>query len=256
MVLVSSYIFFRGLAKVFQPIKTFLNNLALIFINLSIISFSILLLFLYLSIIFFKLKIPQNSVSLENIFYIMLVPVGIIYLFLIGSEFLRFLIIRFNLDEIFGIYINHTAIVGFTADSLGFLFRIFFLIAVASYIWLIPISSMLYIPLPGQVIMEKESSLNDTTVNFFIQVTGPNTGLSIKLLEENSNNLYDKAIINNIEPEYTLITFFNGSLFVNPLGNGKYSVRVNTTNLNGGYYQLKCEVPQYKYICNVGDFIV
>lgn len=252
MILMLLYILFKCLAKIFQNIESYLNNLALVFINLSILSFSILLIFIYITIIFFYFKIPNNSVNLENIIYIMLVSIVIILLFVIVSV----LIIRFNLDELFGIYFTEESVVEFTYDSFGFLFRIFFLIAVASYIWLIPISSIIFIPLPGEVIIENESSFNDSTVNFFIQITGPNTGLSIILLEENSNNLHDKAIIHNIEPEYTLKTFSNGSLFVNPLGNGKYRVRVNTTDFNRGYYQLKCEVPHYEYKYNVDDFIV
>ena len=45
---------------------------------------------------------------------------------------------------------------------------------------------------------------NDTQIPVLIQVTGPNTGLSIELLKEQSNNLSRIAYIDYLEPQHNL----------------------------------------------------
>ena len=86
---------------------------------------------------------------------------------------------------------------------------------------------------------------NDTQIPVLIQVTGPNTGLSIELLKEQSNNLSRIAYIDYLEPQHNLKISSNNNLVGNTLDFGKYSVFINTTNLTTGYYELKCVRPGY-----------
>ncbi len=86
---------------------------------------------------------------------------------------------------------------------------------------------------------------NDTQIPVLIQVTGPNTGLSIELFKEQSNILSRIAYIDYLEPQHTLKTSSNNSLVGNTLDVGKYSVFINTTNLTTGYYELKCVRPEF-----------
>ena len=86
---------------------------------------------------------------------------------------------------------------------------------------------------------------NDTQIPVFIQVTGPNTGLYVELLKEQSNNLSPIAYIDYLEPQHNLKFSSNNILVGNTLDFGKYSVFINTTNLTTGYYELKCVCPGY-----------
>ena len=109
-----------------------------------------------------------------------------------------------------------------------------------------------YTPLHGHVTMDMESVYykNNTPIPVSIQVTGPNTEILVLLYKKNSSNSSALAsILVGMEPDF----FGQGSddLFKRKLysdkvsvgsylGNGKYCVFINTTNLPTGYYELIC----------------
>jgi len=112
--------------------------------------------------------------------------------------------------------------------------------------------AMSYTPLQGHVTMDMESIYykNNTPIPVSIQVTGPNTEILVLLYQKNSTNSSAlKSILGGMEPDF----FGQGSddLFKRKLysdnvsvgsylGNGKYCVFINTTNLPTGYYELMC----------------
>lgn len=109
------------------------------------------------------------------------------------------------------------------------------------------VSAMIMNFMPGDVQIDIGNIYykNDTQIPVLIQVTGPNTGLYIELLKEQSNNLSRIAYIDYLEPQHNLKISSNNSLVGNTLDFGKYSVFINTTNLTTGYYELKCVRPGY-----------
>jgi len=108
-------------------------------------------------------------------------------------------------------------------------------------------------PFQGHVTIDMESVhyKNDTQIPVLIQVTGPNTGVFAIVYKELSGNLSTISYIGLIEPilidsegdisdiEERKIES-NNIMVGNYLGNGKYSVFINTTNLTTGYYELMC----------------
>lgn len=98
--------------------------------------------------------------------------------------------------------------------------------------------------------MESVHYKNDTQIPVLIQVTGPNTGLYAflyKKLPGNLSNISDIYSIGPIEPIFVDSESniggnieSNNVLVGSYLGNGKYSVFINTTNLTTGYYELAC----------------
>ena len=107
------------------------------------------------------------------------------------------------------------------------------------------IAIMALMPGDVQIDIANIHNKNDTQIPVLIQVSGPNTGLSIELFKEQSNNLSRIAYIDYLEPQHTLKTSSNNSLFGHTLDIGKYSVFINTTNLTTGYYELKCVRPEF-----------
>lgn len=137
---------------------------------------------------------------------------------------------------------------------------------VALIIW-IPLCwcVVFYPPLHGHVEVDMESIYykNDTQIPVLIQATGPNTGFLAVLYKELSGNLSSISYIGPIEP----IFVDSGSdleerdiesknvLVGNYLGNGKYSVFINTTNLTTGYYELTClRIGFYEKTCESKSF--
>ena len=119
-------------------------------------------------------------------------------------------------------------------------------LAVAMIIWLIASQPILHSPLQGHVTVDMDSICykDGTPIPVLIQVTGPNTGLSVYLSkEESGNNLTQKDLIEYLNPEHnekrTVSGDNNSILSGNALGDGKYSVFINTTNLPTGYYEIK-----------------
>lgn len=131
-----------------------------------------------------------------------------------------------------------------------------FLIILGFVIWLSLFPLVLNSPLKGHVTIDMENIyyMNDTQIPIFIQVTGPETGLSMKLFKEDSNNLSEIAFIPYLEPEYNFNTTSNNNLLGISLGSGKYSFFINTTNLTPGYYELVCIRPKYEKTYNAKGF--
>ena len=131
-----------------------------------------------------------------------------------------------------------------------------FLLILGFVIWLSLFPLVLDSPLKGHVTIDMESIyyMNDTQIPIFIQVTGPDTGLSIKLFKEDSNNLSEIAFIPYLEPENNFKTTSNNNLLGISLGSGKYSFFINTTDLTPGYYELVCIRPKYEKTYNAKGF--
>ena len=110
----------------------------------------------------------------------------------------------------------------------------------------------LYTPLQGHVTVDLESVYykNNTPIPVSIQVTGPNTEMVVLLYKKNSiNSSALVSILGIMKPDF----FGQGSDDLlkrnlcsdnvsvgSYLGNGKYCVFINTTNLPTGYYELMC----------------
>lgn len=118
------------------------------------------------------------------------------------------------------------------------------------------LSPVLHSPLQGHVIVDMEDVYykNNVPIPVLIQITGPNTGLLIELLKEESSNLRPIASIDYLEPQHNLKTTSNNSLVGNAMGSGKYNVFVNTTNLTPGYYELICIRPKYEEMYGARGF--
>ena len=112
--------------------------------------------------------------------------------------------------------------------------------------------AMSYTPLHGHVTIYKESIyyINNTPIPVSIQVTGPNTEIFVALYTKNSSN--SSALVSvlvGMEPDFfgqesddvSKRKLYSNNVSVgNYLGNGKYCVFINTTNLPAGYYELMC----------------
>ena len=109
-----------------------------------------------------------------------------------------------------------------------------------------------YTPLHGHVTMDMESVYykNNTPIPVSIQVTGPNTGILVYLYKKNSSNSSAfVSCLGGMEPDFfgqesdDLLkrNLYSNNVSVGSyLGNGKYCVFINTTNLPAGYYELIC----------------
>ena len=123
---------------------------------------------------------------------------------------------------------------------------------------LLPVSNS---PLQGHVTVDVDSICykDGTPIPVLIQVTGPNTGLSIYLSrEETKNNLTQIDLINYLKPEHnekrTVSGNNNSILSGNALSDGRYSVFINTTNLPAGYYEIKSVRPNVMESYDVKGF--
>lgn len=108
-----------------------------------------------------------------------------------------------------------------------------------------------FTPVQGDIAVDMESIhyKSDIQIPVLIQVTGIDNNFSAVLYEGISGNLYQKEDIYYNSSGFELyrtekyIVGSNGVLVSNYMGNGKYNVFINTTNLNTGYYELifRCE---------------
>lgn len=130
-----------------------------------------------------------------------------------------------------------------------FLIIFIMIIIISMFSWSVLFIGLLNSPFQfqGNIMIDMENIYykNDTQIQVLIHVTGPNTGLSIELLKEQSNNLSRIAYIDYLEPQHNPKISSNKSLGGYTLDFGKYNVLINTTNLTTGYYVLKCERPEY-----------
>lgn len=109
-----------------------------------------------------------------------------------------------------------------------------------------------YPPLHGHVTIDMESVYykNNTLIPVSIQVTGPNTEIGVLLYTKNSSNSSALAsILWFMEPDFfgqesdgvLKRKLHSNEVSVGSyMGNGKYCVFINTTNLPAGYYELIC----------------
>lgn len=125
------------------------------------------------------------------------------------------------------------------------------LILASTMIWLPASSYVLDSPLQGHVEVDVDTIYykSDATIPVSIQVTGPNTNVSIKLSQTESNKPIDFISLglkhnNTVDPNHILIG--------NTLGAGKYAVFINTTDLDAGYYELN--VTRIKYSGAIRSF--
>lgn len=130
-------------------------------------------------------------------------------------------------------------------------FIVFFIVIVIFIIFFLTFYCVIfYAPLHGHVEVDMESVhyKNNTQIPVLIQITGPNTGLYTILYQKISDNMSSISHIGPIEPilldlesdlEKRKIES-NDILLGDYLGNGKYIVFINTTNLTEEYYELLC----------------
>lgn len=141
--------------------------------------------------------------------------------------------------------------------------------ALALFLFLYVILAVLvlwYPPFEGHVTVDMESIhyKNDAEIPVSIQVTGPNTKLWVILNKKISGNSSTYvAFIGPIEPIFMLpirdteeYKLYSGNGLVgNYMGNGKYYVFINTTNLTTGYYELiGIRESHYKKTCEGKSF--
>ena len=102
--------------------------------------------------------------------------------------------------------------------------------------------------LQGNIAVDMESIYykNDTVIPVSVSVTGPNAGISVELFKVESNNLTSLALIDHLNPQPNQKIISNNSLIGSALGSGKYSIFINTTNLDSGYYELRCLRQEYE----------
>ena len=92
--------------------------------------------------------------------------------------------------------------------------------------------------------MDKIFYKNDNQIPVLIKITGPDTSFTVILFNEKSNDLIEIWNITNLGPNYFTDSkqnnfISNDNVVVSLLGNGKYNIFINTTNLTTGYYQIK-----------------
>ncbi len=115
----------------------------------------------------------------------------------------------------------------------------FIMLATIFIFWFFLFLILLISPLQGLVNIDMESIYykNDAPIPVSIKMTGPNTGLLIKLYNESSeiDNITLKPTHSN-----TVVPGTKSILFGNSFDSGKYNVFINTTNPNMtiGYYEL------------------
>lgn len=250
LILIMFYIFLKTYISIepSYPRSPTLNKIASIFIVLSIFFLFILVSYELLCFIIWKFEISSGFINWGNIEILWWVSlVTIFFLCILG------LILENNryMQSLSG---TNLYIIEF--------WKIIVILIVAyaacTYIWLEPFSSFSNLPIPGQIIVDQEelNYENNSLIHYSIQIKGPDTGLSIRILKEESNYLYPISIIENIEPQHKTKIISNNDLIVSTLGSGKYSIFINTTEMSAGYYQFKSTVPHYEIICSISDFYI
>lgn len=101
--------------------------------------------------------------------------------------------------------------------------------------------------LRGNVVIDMQSVYQKSNLEIpvLIRITGQDTGLNISLFKEVAGNLSE---ITNISLGMSSIDEnikINNYIIANGLGNGKYNIFINTTNLDPGYYELRGERETY-----------
>lgn len=103
--------------------------------------------------------------------------------------------------------------------------------------------------LQGHVTVDMESIYykNDAQIPVLIHITGQNTGLSLSLAKEELNHNLSQIDSIMLKPEHNPDKTVSGKFLVgNALDYGTYTVFINTTYLNAGYYELRYVRTVYK----------
>ena len=125
----------------------------------------------------------------------------------------------------------------------------FQIVVIASFVFYLLFIIVPNVPiLQGNIAVNMESIYykNDTMIPVSISITGPNAGISVELFKVESNNLTSLALIDHLNPQPNRKIISNNSLVGSALGSGKYSIFINTTNLDSGYYELRCLRQEYE----------
>ena len=121
------------------------------------------------------------------------------------------------------------------------------LFLISLFIWLLLYSSLIHHP-QGHITIDMESVYykSDEQIPVLIQVTGPDTGLSVELFNTSkSTYLMPIASIDELKfyPQQKIGPYKN--LIGDSLSSGKYIVYINTSNMPTGYYKLKFKRIRY-----------
>ena len=149
----------------------------------------------------------------------------------------------------------------FRKNSAWIIAALSYLLLIGLLVWIMMFQPVLYLSVfQGHVTIEMDDIYykNNAPIPVLIQVTGPNTGLSVSLSKEESG--YNLTLIDSIrylEPEHNktmVVSGENSFLCGNALDYGKYSVFIKATNLSPGYYELVCVRPKYSKVYGVKGF--
>ena len=163
-----------------------------------------------------------------------------------------FLIVSIGTCIIYFKYHPMKYIIGFITNSNKFIinqrfWKVAILLFIGLSFWLALWPSTTHI-LQGHITIDMESVYykSDEQIPVLIHVTGPYTGLSVKLSNiSKHNNLNQIAFIEKLEPHSNQKIKRNKSLIGDTLSSGEYIVFINTTNLSTGYYKLECMRTKY-----------
>lgn len=98
--------------------------------------------------------------------------------------------------------------------------------------------------------MKNKYHMNDSPIHTLIQITGPDTEISVRFKSESNNQNYDAVIYLDKNNESMLNKSLNGKR----LGKGEYSVYINTTGMSIGYYELRTTRQKYPESYNLRRF--
>ncbi len=217
----------------------FINKLTSWLYRCSLLFFAVLAFFI--AVLFFDFNVPPEIKEPGKI--IITVMFGVCLFILVLISIYQYFINRSLTGTILLKDLSLTK-----SDLLGSI-----LVGFIFIIWIfLSLCFVCYTPLHGHVEVDMESIhyKNDTQIPVLIQVTGPNTDLYVLLYKELPGKVKVSNIsyIGPIEPNLLDIESdleerkieSNNLLLGSYLGNGKYSVFINTTNLTTGYYELMC----------------
>ncbi len=200
-------------------------------------------------------KITSFLYKISFVATIMIIVVIVIVFSLIKTENGFIASVIFSIITLIIIFLNRDKIWADKGLVLGIIFGFSSLIFIVAVFWVPLFDIVLRSPLQGHVTIDMDSTYNKNgaPIPASIQVTGPNTGLTINLSKENPSRkmtLIDSIgyLEPNHNPDYN-VSDEHSNLTGNSLGNGKYNVFINTSNLSEGYYELTAV--RFKY--NISD---
>lgn len=139
------------------------------------------------------------------------------------------------------------------------LFKIIFFII---FLWVILLIGLNYF-YQGNIELEMNQIYykNDNPIPVLFEVTGPDSQFEITLFNITSNNLTEMWTIKNLGRIYfndsqKTVFISNDLLVASSLGNGKYNIFINTTNLPPGYYQLRCSRQKFDKNSEASGFYI